>query len=560
RLVGAEICIRDRPRPGAARPRGEQAAGQGKDGGTMIIAVGGDADGFYPPVTINATSAQVSSMVFEHLAEPGDQLNVIGDAGWHGRLASSWTWGRDSLSLAFHLDPKARWHDGPPVRASDVAFTYQLYTDPKVGSDVAPLLENIDSVTTPDSLTAVFWFKRRSPQQFFDAAFQMRILPAHLLEKLDRREIASSEFARHPVGSGPYRFARWVPRQTIELVADTTYHRGRPHIDRLIWSIAPDPNAVLLRLLSGDADVVEFLRPSDFATLASHPELKVVEYPSLIYGYFIFNEVDPAHPSRPHPLFGDRAMRRALTMAIDRRQLVRSVFDTLADAAVGPVTHALPSYDSTIAQLPYAPDSAKHLLDAMGWRPAGKDSVRVKNGRALRFTIVVPSSSTPRVRMAVLMQQMFAAVGAKVDVEQVDFPTHGQRLATKQFDATIFTFASDGTPSAIRQTWSTAAADAKDGNNYASYRNPRFDALIDSASAQMDTARANAYYRRAYEMLNQDAAAIWLFEPLTFAGMHKRIMPVGLRADAWFANIDQWYIPASQRIARDRIGLALARP
>src|SRR5581483_540525 len=171
-----------------------------------------------------------------------------------------------------------------------------------------------------------------------------------------------------PIGSGPYRVVRWIPRRLVELEADTSYHPGRPHIDRLIWTIAPDPNAAFLRLLSGDADVVEYLRPPDIEQLAKHPELKAVRYPSLAYVYLLFNERDPAHPARPHPVFGNREVRRALTMAVDRPRLVRAVLDTLADVAVGPLTRAIPGYDSTTAQFPYAPDRAKRLLDALGWR------------------------------------------------------------------------------------------------------------------------------------------------------------------------------------------------
>lgn len=543
---------------GACAPTEHPTAGPG-DGGTLVISTGSDADILFPPTSINPTTAQVSAMVFEHLAEPDTLLNTVGDEGWTGRLAASWTWAKDSLSIAFHLDPKARWHDGVPVRAADVRFTWQLYTDPKVGSDVAPLLVNIDSVSTPDSLTAVFWFRHRSPHEFFDAAFQMRILPQHVLAGVPRDQLQSSAFARHPIGSGPYRFASWVPRQTIELDADTTYHLGRPHIDRLIWSIAPDPNAALLRLLSGDADFLEYVPPPAMAQVAKDSSLATLRYPSLVYIFLLFNERDPLHPSRPHPIFGDRSVRRALTMAVDRERLLRSVYDTLAAVAQGPFTHAMASYDSALHAIPYDPDSARALLDAAGWR-VGAGGIRARHGVPLRFRIMVPSSSAPRMQAAVLLQAMFKAVGAQVDIDALDFPTVGQRLSQRRFDAALNAMMSDGNPASIRQEWSIAAARAADGGNAGSYENPVFDALVDSAAAQFDPRRANGYYHRAYQVLADDAPAIWLFEPFAYAAMQRRIHPVGIRPDAWFANLNRWYIPANQRIARDRIGLAQARP
>ena len=529
-------------------------------GGTLVISAPADADVLLPPLTLNITSAEVDGQIFERLAEPGASLNTIGDAGWTGRLARGWTWSADSLSIAFTLDSAARWHDGTPVRAGDVRFTYQLYTDPAVSSPLRPLLANIDSVTTRDSLTAVVWFHQRAPEQFYNAAYVMYILPAHLLAAAPRDHLASSSFARDPVGSGPYHFVRWVPRQSIELAADTVYHHGRPNLDRLIWSIAPDPNAAITRVMTGEADMVEFLRPPDLAEITKHADLKAVRYPSLGMSLLLFNERDPRHAGKPHPIFSDRTVRRALAMSVDRARLVKSVFDTLAWVAVGPVTHALPTYDSTIAQLPFAPDSARRLLDADGWRARGDSGWRSKNGQPLRFSILVPASSTPRLRMAVLLQEMFRAVGARVDLEQTDFPTYVQRQESRQFDASMVAVQLDPTPSSIRQSWSSAAARARDGGNFGSYENPAFDALVDSAVTQTRPDAAHALYRKAYAILIADAPAIWLFEPMNFAGMQRRIHPKGMRADAWWAQLDQWSIPVAERTARDRVALARNKP
>ena len=525
----------------------------------MVIAVGNDADALFPPLTISSTSFEIDGLLFENLAQPADVLNPIGDAGWTGQLADSWTWAPDSLSIAFHLDPKAHWHDGIHVRAGDVRFTYQLYVDPKVASSVAPLLAKIDSVSTPDSLTAVFWFKSRYPTQFYDAAYQMRILPEHLLATANRSQLVASDFGRHPVGSGPYRFVSWIPKQSIELAADTSYHRGRPHLERLIWSIAPDYNTTMVRVMAGEADFLEYVRPGDVARVAHQAGVKLVPYPSMAYAYLVFNERDPHQPSRPNALFADRDVRRALSMAIDRVRVQRSVFDTLATVSVGPYTRAMSSFDSTVAQLPFAPDSARRILDARGWR-VGANGIREKNGRPFRFSMLVPTSSTVRMETAVLLQSMFHDVGVQADIAQVDMTTFQQLNDARSFDTAIEAMQSDGNPSSILQSWGIDAARAKDGGNVGAYQNPAFDALVDTAAMQFDLAKARAYYLRAYGVLNEDAPAIWLWEPATLAAVQTRIQPKHMRADQWFANIPEWYIPASQRIARDRIGLAEARP
>src|SRR6202042_696556 len=119
----------------------------------------------------------VTGLLFDRLAEIGDRMNTIGDGGFQPELADRWAWSADSLSIAFHLDPRARWHDGVPVRSADVRFTYRMDRDSSVGTEITTQIARIDSVTTPDSLTAVFWFHQRYPEQFFDATYQMLICP-----------------------------------------------------------------------------------------------------------------------------------------------------------------------------------------------------------------------------------------------------------------------------------------------------------------------------------------------------------------------------------------------
>jgi peptide/nickel transport system substrate-binding protein len=361
-LVALTAACGDRASRGAA----------GADGGTMVISTGGEADGFLPPLTVNVTSGQVESQLFDKLAEPGMQLNLVGDAGFEPRLAANWTWAADSLSIAFHVHPMARWHDGKPVTAKDVLFTYQIYTDSVVGSLVKPLLVSIDSVTVRDSLTVVFWYSKRSPGQFYDAASQMRILPEHILGSVPRAEIKNAPFRRNPVGSGPFKFVRWDDRQAIVVEANTAYHLGRPHLDRVIWSIAPDPSATVLRLFAGEADFLETLRPADTVELAKHPEIVAMQYPSLAIGFVVFNVRDPKNPKAPHPIFGNREVRRALSMAIEREKVVNSVFNGRASVGNGPITHGFSTYDSTVALLPYSLDSAKRILDAREERTAAR--------------------------------------------------------------------------------------------------------------------------------------------------------------------------------------------
>src|SRR3954463_2831815 len=173
---------------------------RGNAGGTIAISTGGDPDVLVPALLQTTTAAQVIDLVYERLADIGDSLSVVGDHGFTPRLADRWTWAKDSLSIAFHLNPNAKWQDGQPVRSNDVRFTIASTKDSTLGSPAASVITNIDSVSTPDSRAGVIWFHARPPQQFFDAVFQNPIIPEHIWKAVAPAGWRASEQAKNPIG------------------------------------------------------------------------------------------------------------------------------------------------------------------------------------------------------------------------------------------------------------------------------------------------------------------------------------------------------------------------
>ena len=524
------------------------AAAAGESGGTIVIATPAEPDNLLPAITIAQSGRQVEDLVYQHLADIGTGLNTVGDAGFTPNLARSWEWAADSMSIAFRLDPDARWHDGVAVRAADVAFTFALYVDPATASPAAPELTNVDSVSVRDSLTAVVWFKSRKPEQFFSIVHQIHVLPKHLLDRLDRSRLASSTFATQPVGSGPFRVVRWQIGQRLELAADTTGGRRRARLDRVVYSMAPDPVTAFTRVATGEADVFEAVRPEKVAVVAGNAQLRLIMMPSLDYSYLGFNLVQHA-TNRPHRIFGDRIVRRALTLATDRRAIVANIYDTLAVQARGPFTAAQTSNDPSLKALPYSADSANMLLDAAGWT-RGADSIRRRSGTPLSFGIIVTSTSVARMRAAVLLQEQFRRVGADVRIEATDMAGFLSRMKSGAFDAVLGAWSPDPGPGSVRNEWSSSASKGG-GNNYGHYRSVAFDAQVDSGLAAFAPAEMRAHFATAWRIIGDDAPAIWLAEPRRVLAVHKRIVTTGMRPDAWWAGIAQWHIPADQRIARD---------
>ena len=525
----------------------------------MVISVASDASNVLPPFIQDGVGKAVSDQVFDRLATLGDDMNTIGDAGFTPRLAERWEWSNDSLSVAFHINPRARWHDGTPVRASDVRYSYRIFGDPKSGSSVTSMLGNIDSVSVRDSLTAVVWFKRRRPEQFYDFAYQVYVMPEHVYQAASNDQLRTSEVSRRVVGSGRFRLAKWDAGRRIELVSDTANYRGRAKLDRVIWSVAPDASAALAQLFSGDADLLEVVPSDQLGRIDSSTTLRAVPYPALSYAFMGMNLVDPKRPAQPHPIFGDRRVRRALSMALDRRAMLQNVFGSAGKLSYGPFPRNIGFADTTLRLLPYDTTAARALLDSAGWKESTPGGVRTKNGQPLRFSVMVPVSSRPRMSYAVLIQEALRKVGAQVELEQLQVNAMSQRQVVRQFDAVLLAQVTDASPSGYQQQWGSAGA-VPGGQNYVSFRNPPYDALLDSALAATDGAHMRAIMRRAFQLQIDEAPAVWLYDAPTVAAVHRRFQIAPLRADGWWGHLADWSVAPNERIDRDRVGLAAATP
>ena len=527
-------------------PREKAAA---ETGGTLVIAALDDPETLFPPFVTNTSAKQITEQIYDYLADVGPSLDTRSENDYRRELADSWRWSTDSMSIRFHLNPRARWHDGKKVTAADVRFTYAVNKSPIVAGRYVSSLDNIDSVTVADSVTAVFWFHRRNPMQFLDAAGQLLILPSHQLEKIPLARLRQIVLPA-PVGSGRFRFRRWNKGASVEIVADTANYRGRAKLDRVIWSVTTDFTAAVASVARGDADLFDGLRPEDMSELARRPNVRIRNLPGMTYSFLRFNLRDPVDTARPHPLFADRDLRRALAMSIDRNEILRSVFDTFATVPVGPTVRAFPTTDPRLAQIPFDSGRGASLLDSLGWiRNSG--GVRVKNGRELGFRIIVSSQNLNRIKMSVLLQERLRRAGARLNVDRLESSAQTVKEERGDFDASIGAWTMPSSPDATRDAWSSTGI-GKNGVNYGAYSNPRFDALLDSALSS-DAAHARNKFSAAYEVINDDAPAVWLAEPRKILGIHSRIRTSQIRPDEWWFSLADWWIPPTERVLRDRI-------
>jgi peptide/nickel transport system substrate-binding protein len=502
-------------------------AGPPVDGDKLVVGTPADVDGLNPLILNSVTAQDVADQVFWPLAQANPDFLTFRPG-----LADEWSFADDSLSLTFRLNPGATWHDGRPLTARDVAFAVGLCKDERVPYSAVRWLDRIGDVVAVDSLTVRFEFTERYPYQLMDAVV-CRPLPRHLLEGVDPARLGEHPFSRDPVGNGPFRFVRWVPQQSVELAAYDGFFRGRPHLDGVIWRVIPDWTSLVTQIANGDVDLVVAVLANYVPELERDPDLVLHAFPGRRYTYIAWNLRDP--------LFADRRVRRALTMAIDRQGLVDALLYGRGEVLHGPFPKILWAYDPQLRGLSHDRAAAGRLLDEAGWRDTDGDGIRDREGRPFRFDLVTNADNTMRMDIAVAVQSQLREVGVDVRPRGLEFVSFQERLTGKDFQAAVAGW-NIGIKVDLTTFWHSNAIE--DQFNFISYANPAVDALIDSAAVTLDPDAARPLWSRAQQVIADDAGYTFLFHQYDVHALDRRFRGVEMNPYGWQYNLHEWWVPA----------------
>jgi peptide/nickel transport system substrate-binding protein len=521
---------------GAAAPAAAQSSSDSRN--SIVIVTGQQATVPIPTLMEGAAASvgnlELADQLFLRLAGLGPTMLTAGDRGFVPLLARSWT-RRDSVTLVFELDPRARWQDGVPVTARDVVFTFRRAQNSSVAPRLATLLQHITSVTAEGDRRVVFRFSHSYSEQFYDATFHVAPLPAHLLDSMPPEEVARSSFVSQPVGSGPYRLVRNVPGQFVELKGNESFFLGRPKIDRVIIRVAPDPDARLNLLLSGQGDAMDNVIPplDNLRRIGADSTLRLIPVPSPTVGFLLFNQRDPADSSRSHPIFSDARVRRALILALDRRALARVVFGSYGEVPYGPVSpllwirHGAPKPEGqNVAE-------ARRLLAAAGWADHDHDGTLDRGGQPLALQLSLPNTSAVRRQLALLVQEQLRQIGVRIELSQLDFPVWIERRTAGKFDIDFASTSQDPSPSGLSQGWSCTG-----GTNVAKYCDPRVDSLLERAVLTRD--KPAEAWREVLRQIEADAPAIFLYAPTYVYAVRRRFRDVTITPVSSWQLLREW--------------------
>ncbi len=432
------------------------------------------------------------------------------EPAYEPRLLDRWEHTPDYTEWTVHVRDDLVWDDGVPVTARDVKFSLDLWTN----EDVLYEYPFFDSVAVVDDHTLRIRFPEPVSATIFTYDW-LAMVPEHLLGDSSIDSLFSWPFWVAPVGNGPYRYVRHVPNTMTELAANPNYYDRPPRTSRVMLRYGGNP---MTELLGDNVDIISPVPPLDAVRLQTDARFQVyhrVRYqPSTAIAW-----------NHRNPLFQDAAVRRALTMAIDRHELHR-VLNFPDELPVFDVPTLRRHHRQGIVPSPLAfqPDTAARILADAGWIDSNGDGVVERDGRAFRFTLSVTEDESAQ---AIYVQDQLRRVGIQVDISSFDRQALRQRvMRDADFDATIVRF------NYIEQF-----------NRFpiTGYRNPAMSALRDSAWHSIDRDRSDRHLRELWTLFIEDMPITYLHPLVQYLAAHRRVQGLANDFDI-FNDIEHLWI------------------
>ena len=460
------------------------------DPASLVFLIESNPTNLDPRFATDSQSQHLDGLLFSSLVERDDQMNI------HPDLAALWDT-PDPVTYIFHLRPGVRFHDGRPLTSADVKFTFDFLLNPANRSPKRGGFRQIAYIEAPDPATVIFHLKEPYASFLFSISRPaVGIVPAN----------ATSDFSRHPIGSGPFRFVSQSQDDEVILDRNADYFRGAPSLTRVRFRVVPDAIVRALELRKGSADIeISSLSPDLIPALAKQPTLALTARSGTNLNYLGFNLQDP--------LLNRREIRQALAYATDRESLIKYLLHgqaRIADGVIPPINWA---YEPNVTQ--YVQDilRAEKLLDSAGFP-------RQANG--IRFHLTLKTSTEEQARLiGAALQEQWRHAGVDLEVRPLELATLLSDSIKGNFQVNLLRWVGANNDPDFFEFAFSSKRFPPDGANRGHYRNARIDALTDQIRVEMDREKRKALCSEAQRILADDLPYL----PLWFVdatSVHKR--------------------------------------
>ncbi|WP_221563592.1 peptide-binding protein [Alkalihalobacillus sp. TS-13] len=471
----------------------EQATGEPQEGGDIVVGSIGAPTIFNDLYSTDTSSSDISGWLYDGLVTFDENLEP------KGVIAKDWETSEDGTEWTITLNEGITFHDGEPLTADDVVFTYSIPLSEDYSGARASNFEKIESIEAEDDTTVKI--KLSEPHAPFLVTLTYGILPEHILKDVPIADLAEHEFnTKSPVGSGPFKFVEWKEGQYVKVEAFDDYFQGRPYLDTITYKIVPDANALMAQLSAGDVHEAQ-VQSQDLVTaekLADEGKIQLSTELSLAYTYVGWN--------MENELFKDEKVRQALTMALDRESIIEAVLSGDGEIAHAPSSPLSWAYNEEVPTFDYNVEEAKKLLEEAGWTP-GDDGILEKDGKKFSFELKTNQGNKAREQIAQVTQEQLKEIGIEVKPTIMEWSAFIEEVTEKKdFDAVIlgWSLSTDPDPTAL---WHSKEIEA--GLNFVAFSDPDLDKLMEENTQILDQDERK-------EVIGEIQAGIAEQQPYTF--------------------------------------------
>jgi peptide/nickel transport system substrate-binding protein len=474
---------------------------ESSDSGALIWARSADSSTLDPAEVEWGEDAKVVQSLYDTLVTyKADSVEL------EGKLAERWSWSPDGKTLSFELRKGVTFHDGTPLDAEAVVFTFERFLQPehphrpRTPCPYGSSFSDVERVAADGPQRVVFTLKRPSVVMLYN----LTLFAAHIVSPAAVKRYGQS-FGVNPVGSGPYRLARWDRDVRIVLDRNERYWGPKPAIERVIVVPVKSPQTAIEKLRKGEVHVVDHPTLADAKALASDPKTKVETEMSLTVSYLGFN-------LKRHP-YSDPNFRRAVALALDRRTLNELAYHGLAEPASNLVPPAL--WKDACPTPPYELDleKAKECLS--------KVPLESKQVELIHMTFSRPYVPEP-LRVAEFIKDQLRRIGLEVKLTGYDKAAYDQRYKESTHPMYLLGWIAD-IPDPDNFFYPLLHGDSKDSLNASFFDDPVFNDAVKKAQSELDVQKRRALLATAYGRYRDELPTVPLVHVKQLLGLSRRV-------------------------------------
>jgi peptide/nickel transport system substrate-binding protein len=488
------------------------AAGQAVTGGTLIWGRGGDSVSLDLANATDGESIKAGIQVLENLVIFGKNSMDV-----EPQLAESWKVSDDGLTWTFKLRKGVKFHDGTPFNAKAVYDSFARVIDkshPFYGFGkwkyVNMSLGTVNAIKIIDDYTiALVTQKPYAPLLNNLALWLCPILSPKAMEQY------KDQIGLNPVGTGPFKFVKWVKDDQIILERNNDYWGEKAKLDRIILKSIPEPSARLMALQSGTVDIADDLDPDSINLVKKEAKHAIIERPSINVGYLALNT--------EKPVLKDPRVRQAINHAIDKVTLIKTIFQGLAVPAKNPFAPSIWGYNDSIKEYEYSPDKAKKLL---------AEAKFDMNTELELWAMPVSRAYMPEpVKTAELIQAYLAAVGIKAKIVRHEWGAYLEKTANGLHDMCMLGWLGGNADpdNFLYGLLSADLAKTPGAANVALWKNAEYTEICLKAQKIFDKGERTKLYMKAQELFHADAPWVPLVHSTVVRCYSKKLHDVPLR-------------------------------